>query len=104
MRGDTRSRSAGVEFEYVCAVWRVFGIEAGSGRLVRLAWALGLLHAFARRADGRDLLLLGGKRAESLRDQVRVGRDHILPTRCVHDVRRVARIDKIDRLCLELIC
>lgn len=51
--------------------------------------ALGLLDALARRPDGRDLLLLRGQRAERLGDQVRVRRDHVLPPRRVHHVRRV---------------
>lgn len=60
--------------------WRVFGMRAAG---------LGLLDALARRPDGRDLLLLRGQRAERLGDQVRVRRDHVLPPRRVHHVRRV---------------
>lgn len=78
-----RVRSA-VEFEYVCAVWRVFGIEAGGVRTV--VCALGLLHSLARRPDGRDLLLLRRQRAEGFGDQVRVRRDHVLPACCVHHI------------------
>lgn len=50
---------------------------------------LGLLDALARRPDGRDLLVLRGERAERLRDQVRVRRDHVLPAGGVHHVGRV---------------
>lgn len=85
--------SAGVGVEHVCAVWRVFGIEGcvrgrgrGGGR------ALGLLHALARGPYGRDLLLLRGERAERLRDQVRVRRDHVLPPGRVHHVSRVTPV------------
>lgn len=61
-------------------------------RRVACLWyesGLGLLHALARRPDGRDLLLLRGQRAERLCDQVRVRRDHVLPPRRVHHVCRV---------------
>lgn len=94
------------------AGWRVFGI-AGAGARARGRGrgpgrgpggaALGLLHTLARRPDGGDLLLLRGQCAEGLRDQVRVRRDHVLPTRSVHYVCSVTCVNKVDGLRLELV-
>lgn len=75
--------SLGVELKDVCSLRCVFGIEVAGGG------ALGLLDAFPRGPYGRDLLLLGGERAERLGYEVRVRRDHVLPAGRVHHVRCV---------------